>query len=205
MSDSPATPIAATKSPPWAETRDRNQVSGRFVASASLAATHPDLAAEWHPTLNGDLTPNDVSAGMKQRAWWKCPNGPDHEWPAAIWTRTRSENPSGCPYCRGLLPSSTNSLATHHPDLAAEWDYERNRDPVHGRPLTPNDFLPGSSKKVHWICAKAPDHRWEAIIANRTKEGIRMWMSQLLGPQSLRHKHPGAVPRVGSAVASDAQ
>src|SRR5687767_9275653 len=115
-------------------------MSGRFVASHTLAETHPELAAEWHPTKNGDLTPNDVSAGMRQRAWWKCSKGPDHEWPAAIWTRGRTENPSGRPYCRGLLPSVTDSLATRHPDLASEWDYERNWDAVHDRPLMPHDF-----------------------------------------------------------------
>ena len=30
---------------------------------ASLAEEYPELAAEWHPTKNGDLTPDDVVAG----------------------------------------------------------------------------------------------------------------------------------------------
>ena len=27
-----------------------------------MAITHPDLAAQWHPTKNGELTPIDVTS-----------------------------------------------------------------------------------------------------------------------------------------------
>ena len=29
----------------------------------SLAETHPEVAKQWHPTLNGDLMPEDFSYG----------------------------------------------------------------------------------------------------------------------------------------------
>ena len=29
----------------------------------SLAEVNPELAKQWHPTENGDLTPSDVSTG----------------------------------------------------------------------------------------------------------------------------------------------
>jgi hypothetical protein len=64
----------------------------------SLAVTHPDLAAQWHPTKNGDLTPFDVVAGTGKKIWWKCPNGSDHEWKASGNSRVR---PVGCPFCAG--------------------------------------------------------------------------------------------------------
>ena len=35
----------------------------------SLAETMPELAKEWHPTRNGTLTPNDISAGRFQPVW----------------------------------------------------------------------------------------------------------------------------------------
>ena len=67
-----------------------------------LATTHPDLAKEWHPTKNGNLTPYDVIAGSKKDVWWFLPyDDPktgehfDFEWPARIRNRTRSP---GCPY-----------------------------------------------------------------------------------------------------------
>jgi hypothetical protein len=33
----------------------------------SLADTHPEVAKKWHPTKNGDLTPEDVTKGSKKR------------------------------------------------------------------------------------------------------------------------------------------
>ena len=32
-----------------------------------IATTHPQIAAQWHPTLNGELTPNDVREGSTDR------------------------------------------------------------------------------------------------------------------------------------------
>ena len=46
----------------------------------SLAETHPEIAKEWHPTLNGDLTPRDFTHGSDKKPWWKCDKGDDHEW-----------------------------------------------------------------------------------------------------------------------------
>jgi Probable Zinc-ribbon domain len=38
----------------------------------SLSATFPLLAAEWHPTLNGNRVPASVTAGAKLKAFWLC-------------------------------------------------------------------------------------------------------------------------------------
>ncbi len=40
-----------------------------------LAVTHPEVAALWHPTMNGDLTPNDITAGSHIEVYWKMPHG----------------------------------------------------------------------------------------------------------------------------------
>ena len=60
-----------------------------------LATTHPDLAKEWHPTKNGDLTPQKVSKGQSKTVWWVCPKC-GHEWSARIKNRTAG---SGCRMC----------------------------------------------------------------------------------------------------------
>ena len=52
-----------------------------------LSESHPELAAQWHPTRNGSLTPDHVLAGSAKKAWWICPKGPDHEWEASIVSR----------------------------------------------------------------------------------------------------------------------
>lgn len=54
------------------------------------------------------------------------------------------------------------SLSETHPELAAQWDYERNR-------LSPLDITAGSSKKVGWVCHLG--HTWSATVTNRTTRG----------------------------------
>lgn len=71
--------------------------AGRQVGiSNCLATKNPELANEWHPTKNGNLTPYNVTCGCNKTVWWKCKDG--HEWDAIIADRNRS-NGSGCPEC----------------------------------------------------------------------------------------------------------
>ncbi len=58
-----------------------------------LSATHPQLAAEWNVTKNGDLCPENVTAGSNKKVWWKCQFG--HEWQATVSNRTLGRD---CPY-----------------------------------------------------------------------------------------------------------
>jgi hypothetical protein len=48
-------------------------------ADASLRATHPTLARDWHPTKNGARTPDHVKAGIVFKAWWRCSKHKKHE------------------------------------------------------------------------------------------------------------------------------
>lgn len=72
----------------------------------SLAETHPELAKQWHPIKNGDLTANYVTKGSHKKVWWKCDKGEDHEWESIIGNRTKGKN---CPYC-DLTPQSKQEL-----------------------------------------------------------------------------------------------
>jgi len=153
-----------------AQSRDRTGLengcpycAGRQVSvTNSLATLFPEVAAEWHPTLNGDTTPDQVVAGTHHKFWWKCDVAGDHEWPAIVASRTRGR---GCPCCAGQKVSVTNSLATLLPEVAAEWHPTKNGD------LTPVDVVAGSGKKVWWKCPAADDHEWPAILVSRTREG----------------------------------
>ena len=128
----------------------------------SLAETNPELAEEWHPTKNGDLTPYDVTAGKFKPVWWLCKNC-GFEWVASPNNRKKGV---GCPCCSGRVPKiGVNDLGTKFPEIAKEWDYEKNY------PNKPNEFLPGSGKKVWWkcsICGKS----WEGKICSRTQKNI---------------------------------
>ncbi|MBV9452550.1 MAG: DEAD/DEAH box helicase family protein [Rubrobacter sp.] len=136
----------------------RQQVS----VTNSLAALYPELAAQWHPTKNENLTPEQIIAGSKREAWWLCSEGPDHEWEAPVGERTGG---NGCPYCRALRVSVTNSLASLHPELAKQWHPTKNGD------LFPEQVVAGSHQKVWWQCPKGLDHEWEASVVKRTRGG----------------------------------
>jgi hypothetical protein len=72
----------------------------------SLAARHPEVAAQWDPEGNGDLTPDDVTYGSGRRVAWVCPQG--HRWIAPVARRTSPKRSSGrgtgCPVCAGRTP-----------------------------------------------------------------------------------------------------
>ena len=133
----------------------------KVVKSNSLATLYSEIAEEWHPTNNVNLTPNDFTAGSNKEVWWKCEMGDDHEWKGEIFARTNRGY--GCPVCAGHKVVKSNCLATTHPELAKEWH------PTNNVNLTPNDFTAGSNKQVWWKCEKGDDHEWQQSMNNRRK------------------------------------
>jgi predicted secreted protein len=134
--------------------------NNKIVVSNSLTALNPELAKEWHPTKNGDLTPDKVGPGSNKKVWWKCPKGKDHEWEAIIISR---DNGRACPICSNKKIIISNSLATTNPVLAKQWHPTKNGQ------LTPYNVSLGSSKKVWWKCIKFNDHEWQSVIKNRKR------------------------------------
>ena len=125
-----------------------------------LLTTHPNLASEWHPTKNGDLTPEDVMAGSKKVVWWECPVC-GYEWKAALKSR---KNGSGCVHCSARtkdLKKGVNDFKTTNPELAKQWHPEKNGQ------LTSQDITEKSSIKAWWLgeCG----HEWEASPADRSR------------------------------------
>ncbi|MGX4731987.1 zinc-ribbon domain-containing protein [Kitasatospora griseola] len=125
----------------------------------SLAAVAPDVAAEFLNAVNG-TTPEDVFSQDNRRYVWQCSRVPGHRWVASPNNRVGKR--SGCPYCTGSRVWELNRLSGVRPDLAAQWDRERNDL------LTPDDVSVGSGRAVHWTCPKGPDHRWSARVHKRT-------------------------------------
>jgi len=58
-------------------------------------------------------------------------------------------------------PPFENSLASTYPEVAAEWNHEKNA------PLSPDMFMPRSDRKVWWKCS-ARGHEYFSRIADRT-------------------------------------
>lgn len=107
----------------------------------TLADLRPDLAAQWHPTLNGLQEASSVTVSSGKRVWWVCPKG--HEWQAHVYKRSQQ----GCPVCVNLsVRLGVNALSDTHPNLAAEWH------PTKNLPATPDTVVAGSPKRYWWVC-----------------------------------------------------
>ena len=123
----------------------------------SLSARYPQLAAQWHPTKNGSLTPEQIPPGTTRKVWWRCEKG--HEWQATVAARAAG---GGCPVCAGRRVSAgENDLASRFPLLAAQWH------PVKNGALTPGQVTPNSNKKVWWLCPLG--HAYQSVVAARVQ------------------------------------
>ena len=142
---------------------------------------YPNLLNEWNFEKNGDLNPYSFSFGSQKKVWWKCNLG--HEWQAVIASRVKGAQ---CPYCTGrYVLSGFNDLETLHPELLAEWDYEKNND------ILPSQILHSSNKKVWWRCKKG--HSWQTMISLRLKNNNCPFCSNqkvLTGYNDLATTHP---------------
>jgi hypothetical protein len=78
----------------------------KLLRENTLAVRNPEVAAQWHPTRNGSLSPNDVSYGSSKKIWWICKEG--HEWDASISNRTRGK---GCWICGRKITGKKNRLS----------------------------------------------------------------------------------------------
>ena len=152
--------------------------SGRAVLKGfnDLATTHPELAAEWDYEVNGDLRPDQIVAGSQKRVGWICEaENSIHQTMVVRWTDTvygRAIRKRGCPYTQGrAVLNGFNDLATTHPELAEEWDYEVND-------LRPEQVTARSVKTVGWhqLC-KQPftyelfDIKWSSPVYYRALLG----------------------------------
>jgi hypothetical protein len=132
----------------------------------SLADRFPDVAAQWHPTMNNSLTALDVKPFSTRKAWWLCSDG--HDWKAPIAGRSRGE---GCPTCANVTrgkkratPKDGESVADLFPDIAAQWHSHRNGT------VTAQALKPGSNVKIWWTCPEC-GNEWPASPKSRCLNG----------------------------------
>ena len=119
------------------------------MKSTNLIINNPDMAKEWDYEKNAPLKPDMVALGSSKKVWWKCKLG--HSWQNSPNSRKRD----GCPYCSGAkVWKGFNDLATKAPELAKQWDYEKNGS------LRPEDVHAKSCRKVWWKCING--HSWKA-------------------------------------------
>lgn len=126
-----------------------------IVGLTDLETTNPELLKEWDYSKN-IITPKEIKAGSGIKVWWRCSLG--HSWSASPNHRTKGR---GCPICANkVVLLGYNDLTTLKPNIASEWDYEKNGE------KTPTNYTVRSGERVWWKCKR--NHSWEAVIASRT-------------------------------------
>lgn len=136
-----------------------------IIGTNDLQSQRPDLAAEWHPTKNGDLTPLNVSVYSARTVWWQIEEvryGKVFllEWKATISNRT---NGAGCPYTSKppkKLLKGFNDLSATNPELAEKWHPFKNH-------ITPDMVFENTDRKFWWYheaerWGKKFIHEWQA-------------------------------------------
>ena len=153
----------------------------------SLSTLFPEIASQWHPTLNGNLIPSMILPNSSVKAWWKCDKGENHVWQRIVAHRTHPRSPleGKCPFCQ-KVDKQSQSLAVCRPDLAKEWDYEKNGD------LLPSHVSKSSAVRVWWKCEKG--HEWQTTVNNRTSShhsGCPYCNGHIVSPErSLAYLYP---------------
>ena len=128
-----------------------------ITASNSLEVKCPDILDLWDYEKNKGINPQDVSVHSKIKVWWKCDRG--HSWRAPV--NGVASNGTRCPYCAGFKAiSGETDLMTLFPEIAAEWDYEKN-----GK-IDPSSITSASHRKVWWKCALG--HSYQSAPCTRT-------------------------------------
>lgn len=140
--------------------RDRDLIFQNYLVSLegnSLGAQYPEIAALWHPTKNGELTPFMFLPHSGTRVWWLGNCG--HEWDNPISVMTRGY---GCPICHGLrVLKGFNDLETKYPEIATQWH------PIKNGKHTPDMYTFGSGHRAWWHCPTCGQD-WQSAINNRT-------------------------------------
>jgi len=100
------------------------------------------LLEEWDDPV---LEPWEVTRASNHRVRWRCGTC-EWEWDARIFHRTKSDRPSGCPACAGLVATETHNLALACEEsegrlahLPGEWNHPTKRM---------EDCTPASGEKV---------------------------------------------------------
>lgn len=121
------------------------------LSERSLALLRPELAAQWHPSKNGDLTPENVASKSSRSIWWECAHG--HEFRTAPFNRKDDT----CPHCK-----KTARLTVLDDDDLTPWLHPDKNIGVNLSSLART-----SDRKIWWRFECG--HEQQASPANRQK------------------------------------
>jgi hypothetical protein len=122
--------------------------------NAPISIACPEIAAEWHPSLNEGASPNSVTISSTYLAWWRCRSDQAHEWQQRVLNRIKGR----CPFC-AIAPKSLLAL---FPEVARQLHPTLNGD------LNPQYMAPKSAVRAWWQCDVNSKHVWDALVNSRT-------------------------------------
>ncbi|MEW6664129.1 MAG: zinc-ribbon domain-containing protein [Thermodesulfobacteriota bacterium] len=134
----------------------------------NLLKLNPKLARQWHPTRNGNLTPQGVTPGSSRDVWWKCSRG--HEWKTRVATRSLG---SGCPYCTGRRKPDTGKWRLHSRGMQDKSGQAAAMHKV-GETSAGNVLVEMSRHQWESFCGVTPppEDLGAAIVQYRKKRGL---------------------------------
>lgn len=135
------------------------------LPSESLAYRNPEIAAELHPEINGDLKVENLYSKSSRRVWWRCSVNYSHVWITSVSNRTNGSRK--CPFCSRKRTSPLNSIKENCPQVYECVNNELNQQ------IKLEDVSIGSTKHSLWtICSQDARHVFQAT-PNRLTTGFK--------------------------------
>ena len=133
---------------------------------------HPTFARAEHALLqqwerdrnreNGNF-PENTTLQSSKLIWWccyECPKGKVHSWQARAFSRNLGKKQTGCPCCAGQKVCECNSLETVCPDVAADFDVEKNG-------VSAAEVTSSASSKYSWL-SDEPGAKKRSVMSRTT-------------------------------------
>jgi predicted nucleic acid-binding Zn ribbon protein len=126
----------------------------------SIGFNFPNSVKYFDIDKNYPNTAYTVAKSSNLKYWWKC-KACDYSWHVSPSVLTRHGKFNECPMCTGRIASDKNRLITLYPDIAKEWDYEKNKE------FDIMDFKYTDIKDIWWLCNKC-GYSYKANTYDRT-------------------------------------
>ena len=138
--------------PKCAKAHAGRKADGTRQKHPTFAEAKHALLQQWDHDRNrasGNF-PNNTTLRSNKLIWWcchACPKGKVHSWQARAFSRTSGSMLAGCPCCVGLKLCECNSLETVCPDIAADFDTQKNG-------VSPAEVTSSTNTKYSWLSDK---------------------------------------------------
>ena len=163
---------------------EKTRINALQNGANTLAKKYPGLAKQWHPSLNGNLSPSDIPPNYAEKIWWYCDTC-KQSWDRSPAVRIRNGDSDPCPICSGKrYCKGVNDIATLHPNLVIAWHPSLNRT------KRPEDYRSNDDTKVYWMCPNCGKEQLSKI-RDKTKSNSPLCKGCKIKDTKLKTKENG--------------